>query len=60
MLSRGTSLVVQWLRIHLLMHRTLVGFLVQEDPPCCGIAGPSHPQLFTLCSKTTEPTSHNY
>ena len=42
MLSRGTSLVVQWLRIHLLMHRKLVGFLVQEDPPCCGIAGPLH------------------
>ena len=34
MLSRGTSLVVQWSRIHLLMHRTLVGSLVWEDPTC--------------------------
>ena len=42
MLSRGTSLVVQWLRIHLLMHRTLVGSLVLEDPTCRGAAGPLH------------------
>ena len=29
--NSSTSLVVQWLRIHLAMHRTLVQSLVQED-----------------------------
>ena len=29
---KGTSLVVQWLRIHLLMQGTWVQSLVQEDP----------------------------
>ncbi|KAJ8781824.1 hypothetical protein J1605_010808 [Eschrichtius robustus] len=42
---RGTSLVVQWLRIHLPMQGTRVRALVQEDPTCRG---------------ATKPVSHNY
>ena len=38
----GTSLVAQWLRIHLPMQGTQVQCLVQEDPTC-------------LCATTTEP-----
>ena len=30
----GTSLVVQWLRVHLLMQGTRVQSLVQEDSTC--------------------------
>ena len=41
----GTSLVAQWLRIHLLMQGTRVQFLVREDPTCCG---------------ATKPVSHKY
>ena len=41
----GTSLVAQWLRIHLLMQGTWVRALVQEDPTCRG---------------ATKPVSHNY
>ena len=33
-----TSLVVQWLGIHLAMHRKWVRSLVQEDSTCCGSA----------------------
>ena len=40
-----TSLVVQWLRIHLQMHGTQVRTLVAEDPTCHG---------------ATKPVSHNY
>ena len=36
--SPGTSLVVQWLRIHLPMQGTRVRALVLEDPTCCGAA----------------------
>ena len=32
----GTSLVAQWLRIHLPMQGTRVQGLVQEDPTCRG------------------------
>ena len=32
--DRGTSLVVQWLRIHLPMQGTWVPSLVWEDPTC--------------------------
>ena len=42
---RGTSLVVQWLRIHLPMQGTRVQSLVWEDPTCRG---------------ATKPVSHNY
>ena len=38
----GTSLVAQWLRIHLPMQGTRVRALVQEDPTCCGATKPVH------------------
>ena len=41
----GTSLVAQWLRIHLPMQGTRVRALVWEDPTCRG---------------ATKPTCHNY
>ena len=41
----GTSLVAQWLRIHLPMQGTRVRALVQEDPTCRG---------------ATKPVCHNY
>ena len=40
-----TSLVVQWLGIHLPMQETQVQALVWEDPTCCG---------------ATKPVYHNY
>ena len=43
--SWGTSLVAQWLRIHLPMQGTQVQALVREDPTCCG---------------ATKPMCHNY
>ena len=39
---RGTSLVVQWLRICLPMQGTMVRALVREDPTCCGATKPMH------------------
>ena len=39
---RGTSLVVQWLRIRLPMQGTRVRDLVWEDPTCCGATKPVH------------------
>ena len=36
--TSGTSLVTQWLRIHLPMQGTQVSALVQEDATCCGAA----------------------
>ena len=41
----GTSLVAQWLRIHLPMQGTWLRSLVQEDPTCRG---------------ATKPVRHNY
>ena len=41
----GTSLVMQWLRIHLPMQGTRVRALVREDPTCHG---------------ATKPVRHNY
>ena len=41
----GTSLVAQWLRIHLPMQGTQVRALVREDPTCRG---------------ATKPLCHNY
>ena len=38
----GTSLVEQWLRIHLPMQGTQVQALVQEDPTCRGATKPVH------------------
>ena len=40
--SLGTSLVVQWLRIHLPMQGTQVRALVREDPTGRGAAKPMH------------------
>ena len=37
-----TSLVAQWLRIHLPMQGTQVRALVQEDPTCHGATKPVH------------------
>ena len=41
----GTSLVAQWLRIHLPIQGTRVQALVREDP---------------TCRRATKPVSHNY
>ena len=41
----GTTLVAQWLRIHLPMQGTRVRALVKEDPTCRG---------------ATKPVRHNY
>ena len=38
----GTSLVVQWLRIHLPMQGTRVRSLVRGDPTCRGATKPMH------------------
>ena len=38
----GTSLMIQWLRIHLPMQGTWVGPLVLEDPTYCGATKPVH------------------
>ena len=43
--AEGTSLVAQWLRIHLPMQGTRDRALVREDPTCRGAA---------------KPLSHNY
>ena len=43
--GRGTSLVVQWLRVYLPLQGTQVQSLVREDPPCHG---------------STKPMSYNY
>ena len=48
----GTSLVVQWLRIHLLMQGTRVRALVWEDPTC---RGATKPVRHNLCSRAREP-----
>ena len=60
----GTSLMVQWLRIHLSMQGKWVPSLVQEDPTCCGATKPLHhnywahvPQL--LKPMRLEPVLHN-
>ena len=41
----GTSLVAQWLKIHLPMQGTQVQALVREDP---------------TCRRAAKPASHNY
>ena len=52
----GTSLVVQWLRIHLPMQGTRVWALVQEDPTC---RGATKPMCHNYWACALEPTSHN-
>ena len=39
---KGTSLVAQWLRIHLPMQGAWVRALVREDPTCHGATKPVH------------------
>ena len=41
-----TSLVVQWIRIHLLMKETRVQAVVQEDPTCHGATKPMRPNCW--------------
>ena len=52
----GTSLVVQWLRIHLPMQGTQVRALVQEDHTCHRATKPVH-HNYWACA--LEPKSHN-
>ena len=53
----GTSLVANWLRIHLPMQGTQVRALVWEDPTCRGATKPVR-HNYWACA--LEPTSHNY
>ena len=53
----GTSLVVQWLRIHLPMQGTRVQALVREDPTSRGATKPVHHNYWAFA---LEPSSHNY
>ena len=53
----GTSLVVQWLRIHLPMQGTRVRAPVREDPTCRGATKPVR-HNYWVCA--LEPVSHNY
>ena len=53
----GTSLVAQWLRIHLPMQGTRVWALVQGDPTCHGVTKPVR-HSYWACA--LEPVSHNY
>ena len=55
--TTGTSLVAQWLRIHLPIQGTWVWSLVQEDPTCCGA---TKPVCHNYWACALEPTSHNY
>ena len=55
--SFGTSLVAQWLRIHLPMQGTRVRALVREDPTCRGATKPAR-HNYWACA--LEPVSHNY
>ena len=52
-----TSLVTQWLRIHLPVQGTPVRALVQEDPACHGATKPVG-HNYWACA--LEPMSHNY
>ena len=54
-MNTGTSLVAQWLRIHLPMQGTWVQALVQEDPTCHRATKPCAPQLLSLRSRAREP-----
>ena len=60
----GASLVVQWLRIHLAMQRTLFLSLVWEDPTCQRVTNPcatiTEPELWSPRAATTKPLCRNY
>ena len=53
----GTSLVAQWLRIHLPMQGTWVWSLVGEEPTCHGATKPVRHNYWAWALETT---SHNY
>ena len=53
----GTSLVAQWLRIHLPMQGTRVWSLVREDPTC---RRATKPVCHNYWACALEPASHNY
>ena len=55
--EKGSSLVAQWLRIHLPMQGTRVRALVREDPTCRGATKPVH-HNYWACA--LEPATHNY
>ena len=55
--SLGTSLVVQWLRIHLPMQGTRVQSLVREDLTCRGATKPMCHNSWSPCSATREATA---
>ena len=50
-------LVVQWLRIHLAIHGTLVRCLIHEDPTCHRT---TRPLCHNYWAYALEPVSHNY
>ena len=52
-----TSLVAQWLRIHLPMQGTQVRALAREDPTCHGA---TKPVCHNYWACALEPMSHNY
>ena len=52
----GTSLVVQWLRIHLPMQGTRVQALVREDPTCRGAAKPASHNYWAGVPQLLQPT----
>ena len=56
-MTKGASLVVQWLRIRLPMQGTRVRALVWEDPTCHRSTKPMH-HNYWACA--LQPTSHNY
>ena len=53
----GTSLVAQWLRIHLPMQGTRIRALVQEDPTC---RRATKPVCHNYWDCALEPASHSY
>ena len=56
-MSSGTSLVVQWLRIRLPVQGTRVRALVREDPTC---RRATKPVCCNYWACALEPASHNY
>ena len=53
----GTSLVVQWLRIHLPMQGTRVRALVWEDPTCRGATKPGRHKYWACALKSPWATT---
>ena len=52
-----TSLVVQWLRIHLPVEGTQVRSLVQEDPTSWGPTKPMHHNYWSMCAQSLCPAT---